>query len=96
MKESKKEADEYYRKREEYSKTQYKIEEFQNSLNETMREFRKLQESLPEGLKTVANGRISGISDSLSKAHGLTKQLKEKIRIHKRKTHSSQVEENKK
>ena len=71
-------------KREDYAKTQYKIEELQNSLNETMREFRKLEESLPNGLKTVANGRVTGISSSLSNAQKLISQLKDKIRQHKR------------
>ena len=83
-------------KREDYAKTQYKIEELQNSLNETMREFRKLEESLPNGLKTVANGRVSGISSSLSNAQKLISQLKDKIRQHKRASYVQQVEEKKK
>ena len=83
-------------KREDYAKTQYKIEELQNSLNETMREFRKLEESLPDGLKTVANGRISGISSSLSNAQKLISQLKDKIRQHKRASYVQPVEEKKK
>jgi hypothetical protein len=83
-------------KREDYAKTQYKIEELQNSLNETMREFRKLEESLPNGLKTVANGRVTGISSSLSNAQKLISQLKDKIRQHKRASIVQQVEEKKK
>jgi hypothetical protein len=83
-------------KREDYTKTQYKIEELQNSLNETIREFRKLEESLPSGLKTVANGRVSGISSSLSNAQKLISQLKDKIRQHKRASYVQQVEEKKK
>ena len=83
-------------KREDYAKTQYKIEELQNSLNETMREFRKLEESLPDGLKTVANGRVSGISSSLSNAQKLISQLKDKIRQHKRASYVQPVEEKKK
>jgi hypothetical protein len=83
-------------KREDYTKTQYKIEELQNSLNETMREFRKLEESLPNGLKTVANGRVTGISSSLSNAQKLISQLKDKIRQHKRASIVQQVEEKKK
>jgi hypothetical protein len=83
-------------KREDYAKTQYKIEELQNSLNETMREFRKLEESLPNGLKTVANGRVTGISSSLSNAQKLISQLKDKIKQHKRASIVQQVEEKKK
>lgn len=83
-------------RREEYTRTQYKIEEFQNSLNETIKEFRKLEESLPNGLKTISNGRISGISSSLSNAQKLIFQLKEKIRQHKKSSQSQQIEEKKK
>jgi flagellar biosynthesis chaperone FliJ len=83
-------------KRDDYAKTQFKIEELQNSLNDTMREFRKLEESLPDGLKTVANGRISGISSHLSNAQKLITQLKDKIRQHKRASYVQPVEEKKK
>lgn len=83
-------------RREEYARTQYKIEEFQNSLNETIKEFRKLEESLPNGLKTISNGRISAISSSLSNAQKLISQLKEKIRQHKKSSQSQQIEEKKK
>ena len=83
-------------RREEYAKTQYKIEELQNSLNDTIREFRKMEESLPNGLKTVANGRISGISSSLANAQKLIGQLKDKIRQHKKASYTQQVDEKKK
>jgi len=83
-------------RREEFNKVQYKIEELQNSLNETMKEFRKLQDSIPNGLKTLTNGRISSISDYLFNSQKLISQLKEKIRQHKRKLYSQQVEEKKK
>lgn len=83
-------------KREEYARIQFKIEELENSLHETMKEFRKMESSLPDGLKTVSNGRISGISSNLSSAQKLISQLKEKIRQHKRNSMSQQVEEKKK
>ena len=83
-------------RRDEYTKTQFKIEELQNSLNDTIREFRKMEESLPSGLKTVANGRISGISSSLANAQKLIVQLKEKIRVHKKASYAQQVENKKK
>ena len=83
-------------RREDYARTQYKIEEFQNSLHETMKEFRKLEETLPDGLKTVSNGRISAISKNLIEAQQLIGQLKDKIRQHKRKSYTQQVEEKKK
>lgn len=83
-------------KREDYARTQYKIEELQNSLNEAIKDFRKLEETLPEGLKTVANGRISSISNNLTDAQKLISQLKDKIRHHKKKSYTQQVEEKKK
>lgn len=83
-------------KRDDYSRIQFKIEELQNSLNDTLKEFRKLDDSVPNGLKTVTNGRLSGISNSLSNAQKLITQLKDKIRQHKKSTFTQQVEEKKK
>ena len=83
-------------KREDYARVQFKLEELENSLGETIKEFRKLENSVPEGLKTISNGRISGISSNLSNTHKLISQLKEKIRQHKRNSLTQQVEEKKK
>lgn len=84
-------------RREEYARLQFKIEELQNSLNETMKEFRKMEDSVPGGLKTICNGRVSALSNSLTSAQKLISQLKEKIKIHKRNTYNNQqVEEKKK
>lgn len=83
-------------KREEYAKVQFKIEELQNSLNETLKEFRKLEDSVPNGLKTISNGRILGISQNLTNAQKLIVQLKDKIKIHKKSTYTQQVDEKKK
>lgn len=82
-------------KRDDFSRVQYKIEELQNSLGETVKELRKLQDSIPSGLKTITNGRISGISSSLSNAQKLVVQLKDKVRQHKRTIYQQQVEERK-
>ena len=83
-------------KREEYAKVQFKVEELQNSLNETLKEFRKLEVSVPEGLKTISNGRITGISQNLLNAQKLLSQLKDKVRQHKKSTYTQQVDEKKK
>ena len=83
-------------KREEYAKVQFKVEELQNSLNETLKEFRKLEVSIPEGLKTISNGRITGISQNLVNAQKLLVQLKDKVRQHKKSTYTQQVDEKKK
>ena len=41
--------------RNEFSRVQFKIEELQNSLNETVRELRKLKILSPEDYKTLQN-----------------------------------------
>jgi ClpP class serine protease len=83
-------------RREDYARVQFKIEELQNSLNETVKEMRKLEDSIHGGLKTISNGRISGISINLMNAQKLLIQLKDKIRQHKRLTFTQQVNEKKK
>jgi uncharacterized protein YukE len=83
-------------KRDDFNRVQYKIEELQNSLSETIKELRKLEDSIPGGLKTLSNGRVSGISSNLSNAHKLIVQLKDKIRQHKKSIYSQQVDEKKK
>lgn len=82
--------------RQEYNRVQYKIEELQNSLSETIKEFRKLEDSIPEGLKTLSNGRVSTISTNLSNTQKILSQLKEKIRQHKKNSFTQQVDEKKK
>ena len=66
--------------RQEFSKVQFKIDELQNSLNETIKELRKLDDSIPSGLKTISNARISGISSNLSAAQKIVIQLKDKVK----------------
>jgi chorismate synthase len=83
-------------KREEFSRVQFKMDELQSSLNETIKEFRKLQDSIPGGLKTVTNGRINGIGSGLVNAQKLLSQLKDKVKSHKRSVFTQQVEEKKK
>ena len=83
-------------KREDFARVQFKIEELQNSLNETFKELRKLEDSTPNNLKTITNGRISGISSNLLNAQKLLIQLKDKIRQHKKNLYTQQVVEKKK
>ncbi len=83
-------------KREEFARIQFKIDELQNSLNETVKELRKLQDSVPAGLKTVAGGRINGISQNLGSAQKLISQLRDKIKLYKKSLYTQQIEEKKK
>jgi hypothetical protein len=83
-------------KRDDFARVQFKIEELQNSLGETMKEFRKLEDSIPNGLKTISNGRVYSISTNLSNAQKLITQLKDKIKQYKKSSFTQQVDEKKK
>jgi hypothetical protein len=61
-----------------------------------MKEFRKLEDSIPNGLKTISNGRVSSISTNLSNAQKLITQLKDKIKQYKKSSFTQQVDEKKK
>ena len=81
--------------RQDFSRVQFKIEELQNSLNETVKELRKLEDSVPSGLKNVTNGRINGISTGLSNSQKLLQQLKDKIRQYKKSLYVQPIQEKK-
>jgi hypothetical protein len=82
--------------RNEFSRVQFKIEELQNSLNETVRELRKLEDSIPAGLQNLTKSRISMISSNLTNSQKLLALVKEKIRNYKRSLYSQTIEEKKK
>jgi len=82
--------------RNEFSRVQFKIEELQNSLNETVRELRKLEDSVPSGLQTLTKTRISMISSNLTNSQKLLSIVKDKIRSYKRSLYSQTIEEKKK
>lgn len=83
-------------KRDEYAKMQFKIDELQASLNETIKELRKLQDSIPGGLKGVMSGKVNNLSTNLYGSQKIIAQLKDKIKTHKRASFTQQVEEKKK
>jgi len=82
--------------RQDFSRVQFKIEELQNSLGETVKELRKLEDFIPSGLKSTSNARISGITVSLSNAQKLLTQLKDKVRQYKKSIYSQSLDEKKK
>jgi esterase/lipase len=82
--------------RQDFSRVQFKIEELQNSLNETVKELRKLQDSIPSGLDTVVNGRIVTLVNNLTNSQKTLIQLKDKVKQHKKRIYSQQqIEGNK-
>ena len=82
--------------RQDFSRVQFKIEELQNSLGETVKELRKLQDSIPSELKSTSNARISGITVNLSNAQKFLTQLKDKVRQYKKSIYSQSLDEKKK
>lgn len=82
--------------RQDFGRVQFKIEELQNSLNETIKELRKLGDAVPSGLKTTTNSKISGISNNLYSAQKLISQLKDKVKQHKKSVYNQQIDEKKK
>jgi hypothetical protein len=81
-------------RREDYNKIQYKIEEFENQLIETVKELRKVNDSMPEGLKLICNNRLKNVTENLNNSHSLIKQLKNKIKEHKKMSYkSNQIDE---
>jgi hypothetical protein len=81
--------------RQDFSRVQFKIEELQNSLNETAKELRKLEESVPSGLKNITNARVNGMKIGLSNSQKLLQQLKDKIRQYKKSLYSQPIQEKK-
>lgn len=74
--------------RQDFSRVQFKIEELQNSLSETLKEFHKLQSSIPSGLKNVTNKRMMSISSYLIGAQGNIIKLKDIVKQYKRKVNT--------
>ena len=79
--------------RQEFSRTQFKIEELQNSLNETLKDFGKLQSSVPSGLQTLTKSRLISIGMQLSLAQREIEKLKEGVSGYKKKLFSRQTSE---
>ena len=82
--------------RQDFGRVQFKIDELQNSLNETIKELRKLDDSIPSGLKSTSNSKLSGISNNLYSAQKILSQLKDKVKQHKKSVYNQQIDEKKK
>lgn len=79
----------------EFGRVQFKIDELQNSLNETVKELRKLQDSIPNGLENITKSKITTISSNLIESQKLLMIVKEKIRNYKKSVYSQTIEEKK-
>ena len=79
----------------EFGRVQFKMDELQNSLNETVKELRKLQDSIPNGLQNITKSKISTISTNLNDSQKLLMIVKEKVRNYKKSLYSQTIEEKK-
>lgn len=80
-------------RRDEYARVQFKMDELANSLNETIKELRKLQDSIPGGLKGAMSGKVNNISSNLLNTQKLLSQLKDKVKSYKKASFTQQVTE---
>lgn len=76
--------------RQDFSRTQFKIEELQNSINETLKEFSKLQSNIPVGLQSATKSRVASIGSHLTAAQMEIDKLKVVINNYKKKIYSRQ------
>jgi hypothetical protein len=79
--------------RTDYNRVQFKMDELESQILETIKEFRKLEDTIPDGLKTISNGRIKSIYTSLVDSHNTLKTLKTKVKNHKKMTYQQSVDE---
>lgn len=78
--------------RQDFNRVQFKIEELENSLNETLKEYRKLQESLPPAFRNSTNKKMQSILSYLNIAKQTIGGLKENVKIFKRKVYGQQIQ----
>ena len=78
--------------RQDFSRIQFKIEELENSLDQTINEYRKLQIGVPAGLKTLTNSKLQSIASYLGGIQRDISKLKESVKLYKRKMYYQQIE----
>lgn len=81
--------------RQEYNRVQFKLDDLSSSLNETIKELRKVEDSLPTGLKGSIGGKLSTLMGTLTTSQKTISSVKEKVKTLKRGAFSQQVEEKK-
>jgi DNA anti-recombination protein RmuC len=73
--------------RQDFNRIQFKIEELENSLNETIKEFTKLNDSIPPAFKNATFKKMNSIRSYLNISRQTINGLKENVRIFKRKVY---------
>lgn len=81
--------------RQEYNRVQFKLDDLSASLNETIKELRKVEDSLPTGLKGAVGGKLSALMSTLTSSQKTISSVKEKVKTLKRGAFTQQVDEKK-
>jgi hypothetical protein len=81
--------------RQEYNRVQFKLDDLSASLNETIKELRKVEDSLPTGLKGAVGGKLSTLMSTLTSSQKTISSVKEKVKNLKRGAFTQQVDEKK-
>jgi len=79
----------------EFNRVQFKIDEVENALKDTKRELIKLENSIPKGLKSISNGKLSSISSDIIKIQKTLQQFSDKVKSYKKSTFTTKIEEKK-
>lgn len=66
--------------RNDYSRVQFKLDEISSSLSDTIKEVRKLEDSIPMGLKSPIGGKVSSIMGGLNATFKSVELLKQKVK----------------
>jgi uncharacterized protein Yka (UPF0111/DUF47 family) len=82
--------------RHDFSKVQFKLDDLNGSIQDAQKELRKLEDSVPNGLKNITNKKIDEITSNLSNVKTLITSLKSKIYQIKKQNYSQPLEEKKK
>ena len=82
--------------RHEFSKVQFKLDDLNGAIQDAQKELRKLDDSVPNGLKNITNKKINEINTNLSNVKTLITSLKSKIYQIKKQNYTQPLEEKKK
>jgi hypothetical protein len=66
--------------RNEYSRVQFKLDEISGCLSDTIKEVRKLEDTIPTGLKSSISSKVNAIMGNLNTTHKSVEVLKQKVK----------------
>jgi hypothetical protein len=81
--------------RQDFNRVLFKLEELETSLNETIKEYKKLEDSIPNGLKNTTNRKMLSLQSHLVMMKKEILVLTNNVRIYKKRT-NQQIDEKKK